>query len=340
MRRFSLISGALIGALAVAVLVAWWVFVRYLTAPGAESEQRQRVEVPKNASPAELTRLLSEAGLIRRPQWFQLYLEHLHAPVPLHEGEYELDALMTPTEIVDRLRRGSVLTYTVALSPGLRARDMVAPLAEAGLADLAALRGLLAEPGLAAELGVPSVEGFLFPDAYSLPRGLAPRALLEQLVARYRKTVGADILEDAKAANLTERELIILASLIEVDAVHPDEKTMLSGMYHNRLKRGLRLENPATVAYGLDKTIEALGRADLGADHAWNTYTHVGLPPTPIAGASLSSIVAAARPVKTDALYFAPRGDGTHVFCPDEECHKIAIERWRAELARRKAKAP
>src|SRR5262249_22554359 len=159
-------------------------------------------------------------------------------------------------EILDRIDRGVVVTYTVTIPPGVRAARIASILAEHGLGQEPELIALLQDPKLPAKLGLPdagSLEGYLFPDTYALPKGLHGEDLLGRLIARFKKEVGADLIADAKESGLELNQLVTLASLIETDHVNPDERSMVSAVYHNRIKSGMKLENPGSVAYGLGK---------------------------------------------------------------------------------------
>ena len=337
MRKLSLIATTVIAVGMFTSMALWGMLVAFASTAGSGTSDTRTVTVPANVTVDELVAVLHEEGLVERKDWLQVYLRHFYQPQIFKAGEYALNGLMTPAEMLDQLARGQVVTYTVTIAPGARKADVVAELAQNKIADKSALEAALGDEGRANALGlIMGYEGYLFPDAYNLPRGLDAYQVLEILVKRGRDAVSEELLADAKKVGLDAHQLITMASLIEADAVPSGERSMVASVYHNRLAKGMKLDHPATVAYGLDKSATELTQADLQSDHVWNTYLHEGLPPTPIASPSLSSIVAAARPAKSDALYFAPRGESQHMFCPDEECHRIALERWRKENARKK----
>jgi UPF0755 protein len=318
-------------------IVLWGMLIAFASSSGSSSSDTRTVVIPEAVSVEELVSTLHGQGLVQRKKWLEIYLRHFREPKRLKPGEYALNGLMTPAEMLDQFVTGSVVTYTVTIAAGAKKADVVAALSRNKIVDARALEAALADEGHATKLGfIMGYEGYLFPDAYNFPRGLDAYEVLKMLVTRHREAVSDDILADAKKVGLDRHQLVTLASLIEVDGVPSSERSMVSSVYHNRLAKGMKLQHPATVAYGMDKSASDLTQDDLQTDHMWNTYVHEGLPPTPIASPSLSAIVAAARPAKSDALYFAPRGDSQHMFCPDEECHRIALERWRKENARKK----
>jgi UPF0755 protein len=133
------------------------------------------------------------------------------------------------------------------------------------------------------------------------------------------------VLEDARVKGLTENQLVTMASLIETSGLPERDWPLLSGVYHNRLRDGLPLESASALVYALKKD-GALAPADYEAESPFNTFLAAGLPPGPIASPSLEALTAAANPMG-DGRYYAPRGDGTYHFCPDEECQRLALER-------------
>jgi UPF0755 protein len=137
------------------------------------------------------------------------------------------------------------------------------------------------------------------------------------MVDRFRQRVPEELV---KGSGLSEVQLVTLASLIECENVPPSERGMLAAMYRNRIEKGMKLESRASVAYGVDKATDKLTESDIQSPHPFNTFMHTNLPPGPIASPSLASLNLAAHPPKSDALFYGTRSDGTHAFCPDEEC--------------------
>lgn len=333
MKRLVLIVAAIILVLAVGALVGWNRLAAYLAEPGAPGSPEKVVVLGAPVTPASLVEVLATEGLVARPAWLAAYFEHFAKDADLAAGEYALSASMAPIEILERIRSGKVVTHAVKIDAGSTLADILARLAEQGLAPADELRELASSPKLVAELGLAgeSLEGYLFPDTYELPRGLGARRLLETLVAHYRKVVHAGVLDVARARGVTEHELVTLASLVERSGVLANEQRVYAALLHNRLAAGLPLESAASLAYGITKL--SLPTPDVGAapetiDHPWNTYARVGLPPSPIASPSLAAIMAAAEPAESQALYVVKRADGAHVFCADLDCYAAALKAW------------
>jgi UPF0755 protein len=161
------------------------------------------------------------------------------------------------------------------------------------------------------------LEGYLFPDTYSLPRATTAAQLVERMVAAFQKVLTLDLREQAAARGLSVRELVTLASLVEKETARPEERALVSAVYHNRLKIKMALYCDPTVIYALERAGRFTGdltREDLQFDSPYNTYRYAGLPPGPIAAPGRASLEAAANPADASYLYFVSRNDGSHVF--------------------------
>jgi UPF0755 protein len=185
-------------------------------------------------------------------------------------------------------------------------------------------------------LGDRHPEGQFFPDTYRFRRGTTDRELLLLAHARLERELAAAW--QRRAANLpidTPYEALILASIVEKETGAPDERPLIAGVFTNRLRLGMRLQTDPSVIYGLGKTFDGnLRRRDLLADTAYNSYTRIGLPPTPIALPGRAALEAAVRPAATGALYFVAtgRGDGRHFFAETLLAHNVNVSRHLANL--------
>jgi UPF0755 protein len=322
--------GGLLSAALIVLLVAWRLFLGYVASPsvsaGASSDE---VVVVVNAglSIDDLAELLEQNHLVPKPDWFRLYLTKFRKTPTIRPGEYALRATMSPAEMIARIDSGAVIAYPISVKAGDTAGQVVKRLVQAKLAGDKELLAAVKTATLAHELGVPGdgFEGFFVPDAYLLPRGLPVKELLRRFAERWKTSVPAEALEAAKTAGLSPGELVTLASLLETENVLPSERGLLAAVYRNRLAAGIKLQHRGALAYGLNKPVDKLGPDDMTWKSRYNTFTSIGLPPSPIASPSIANLLAAAKPTKSDALYYADRGDHSHVFCPDEECIRAAL---------------
>lgn len=313
-------------------VLAWTRMTAFLESPSSAMPADKIVTIPPNSDPEAIVALLSNEQLIEKPEWMQFYVEHFARDIAAKPGEYSLSPSMTPIDLVKKIESGKVVTYTVTVPPGATIDTIAALLAEKKVADAAELKALARDRKVADQLRIPNdtLEGFLFPEVYDLPKGLAARAVLELFVARYRSLVTTGILDSARQNELTEHDLVTLASLIEKSDVLSSEQRMYSAMLHNRLRQKKPLEVAAALDYGLALDGLDLVRATKPEIKAspWNLAVAHGLPPGPICNPSLPAIVAASEPADSPALFMVKRTDGTHVFCPDLECYNAALKEW------------
>ena len=191
------------------------------------------------------------------------------------------------------------------------------------------------DPAILKSLGVegPSLEGYLFPDTYQFVRGMSVEEMLGRMVQRTRSRLTAERLAKAKTLGLDAHKLLTLASIIEREAVDPDERRLISAVFWNRLNLDMPLQADPTVQYAVAKERRTLTRADLLTDHPYNTYVRRGLPPGPIASPGLPAIEAALDPAPVKYLYFVARDDRRHTFSTTMGEHNQAVSRYR--LSRR-----
>src|SRR5262249_19893326 len=175
----------------------------------------------------------------------------------------------------------------------------------------------------------PSVEGYLFPDTYQFVRGMTVEEMLGKMVQRMRAKLTPELRGRARDMGLSTHHLLTLASIIEREAIVKEEQRVIAAVFWNRLKIGMPLQADPTVQYAVAKERRALSRADLAADHAYNTYVHPGLPPGPIASPGLGAIEAALDPAPVKFLYFVASDDQRHHFSTTMQEHNAAVTRYR-----------
>lgn len=317
------------GAVLLAAGVGWW-----LLGPVGGGEARV-VVVPPGASAWAIGRQLRDAGLVRGPASLVAAAALQRRLGRLQPGEYVFHPSQSAWEIAGRLARGAVRLHRVTVPEGYTVRQIADALAAAGLVDrarfldLALHRGrTLGRPWLET-LPTDSLEGYLFPDTYHLPRGLREEAVLGVMLDRFEAAVGEALRAAAAARGLSLHELVTVASMVEREAQVPDERPVIAGVIYNRLARGMRLEIDATVLYALGQHKPVVTAADLAVDSPYNTYRRAGLPPGPIASPGLAALEAAARPAAVPYLYYVRRPDGRHHFSRTLAEHLDAVRRYR-----------
>jgi len=280
---------------------------------------------------------LSQRGILRRPYLFVLYARLTGADRRIQAGEYRLGPGMSPRRILNTLVQGKVITYKVTIPEGYTVRQIAELLEAKGLAGREDFLLAAQDAELCAKLGIPtgSLEGYLFPDTYYFPRGLTAKEIVRAMVAQFEQHITPQMRQRAEELGFTLHQVVTLASLIEKETGVEAERRLISAVYHNRLRRNIRLQCDPTVIYALgDKFDGNLRKEDLRLDSPYNTYRHRGLPPGPIANPGLASIQAALYPEAVDYIFFVSKNDGTHKFSTTLEEHNQAVDYFQRKRRR------
>jgi UPF0755 protein len=293
-----------------------------------------RIEIASGVSLTGVANDLRDRGLLDAPWLLALYGRYTGDATRIRAGEYELEPGTTPRTLLAKLVAGQIFLHQLTIIEGSRFRDVIA----AVRAHPAIAPGSLGADELMAALGAPGVhpEGQFFPDTYRFPRGTSDVDLLRQArtaLLQHLTTAWEKRRPDIEIGS--EYEALILASIIEKETALASERRLISGVFHERLRRGMRLQTDPTVIYGLGDGYDGnLRRQDLERDTPYNTYTRNGLPPTPIALPGAAAIDAAVDPERTDAVYFVATGlgDGSHRFSATLEEHERAVDEYLRRL--------
>ena len=316
-----------------------WFGMRSLDEPVRLAEPL-RFKVPSGARFARVAAELAAQGVIVNPRAWVFYARWSRLAPAVKAGEYEIQPGTTPRELLTKMVNGQVLLHSFTIIDGWRVQDMLAALRRNP--DIISTLGDTA-PNLMDKLGLPGVdpEGQFLPETYRFVANTTDIELLRQAHAALTKELDAAWMgRDPDLPLRDSRELLIMASIVEKESGVPQELGLIAGLYLHRLEIGMRLQADPTVIYGMGERYEGdIRTVDLRTDGPYNTYTRVGLPPTPIALAGAAAIRATARPQKTDAIYFvaSPKGDGSHVFSPTLEKHNAAVASYLAHQRQKAA---
>lgn len=302
--------------------------------------------VRPGARASEIGEELERAGLIRSSTAFRVHVELQGVGRRLSVGEYELRRNMSVPEIVDTLGAGRTrVTGLVTIPEGWRAEEIAQYLELRGVVSAAAFLEAVAGRGGGAGVpplpeGTSTFEGYLFPESYDFGRNATPEEILRRMVAEFQRRGHTPLRGRASATGFSVHQLVTLASIIEREAVHPEDRPRIAAVYHNRLALGMALQADPTVQYALvpfgtlslDATYwkRDLTAADLAIASPYNTYRTPGLPPAPIANPGAASLEAAASPAEGGWLYFVATRDGSHLFADTIEQHNANVARARA----------
>ncbi len=337
MKRRLLKAGVAAGvACAAAAVILILVFVNYATSPLDFEYREVTVEIPRGSSFAQAADILVQADLVKDAKKFCFLAFITGVSKRIQAGEYDLRSSMTPVDVLDQLIRGKVKEYQVFIPEGFTLRRIAGRLEDAGLARQDIFIGLASDRLLLASLDIQgtSAEGYLFPDTHTLNKSMGEEGIIRFMVRQFRKAVSPDMLKRARALNLTEHEMVTLASIIEKEGGPQEERPLVSAVFHNRLRKGMRLQSDPTVIYDIEDFDGNLRREDLERKTPYNTYQRKGLPPGPICSPGLEAIKAALHPAPVDYLYFVSKNDGSHHFSSNLEDHNRAVQKY--QIKRRK----
>lgn len=305
---------------------------------GSNGEGEVQIVVPEGASASRIAEILEEKELIGSPRLFSFYARLDGSAAHLKSGTYRIPAGASWFEILDRLEAGAVETVALTAPEGYSAAQIAALVAGVSGAPVDSVVALTSDSAFAARLGVPGpdLEGYLFPETYRVAEGLAAADILRIMVERYQAFWTPERRASADSSARTEREIVTLASIVEKEARVVEEMPTIAGVYANRLEIGMLLQADPTVQYALGSPRARLLYASIDsvADNPYNTYTHAGLPPGPIASPGAAALEAALRPADVPYLFFVARPDGSHVFTRTLREHNNAKNRIRDEAAR------
>jgi UPF0755 protein len=328
----------LLWLLVVVVLLAagagWWQWNRLVTPYKGFEGAETFVDLPQGSSVSAIARKLADAGVVVDPWAFRIAARLSGEERRLQAGEYRFTDAAKPGDVVSRLVEGDVFVRPLTFPEGLTIREMAEIFEKSGRGTdqefLAAAKNVqLVE---AVDPGATSLEGYLFPDTYTLARQDTAETIVASMAKGFLAAYTDDLRAEAERASMTTREVITLASLIEKETSVASERPLVAAVYRNRLRIGMLLQCDPTVIYGLmlaGRWNGNLRRADLDMTSPYNTYRFAGLPPGPIASPGRASIEAALRPADVPYLYFVSRNDGTHVFSSTLAEHNRAVNQFQ-----------
>jgi UPF0755 protein len=292
------------------------------------------VEIPARSTTQSILSALEDGGLLRDRRLGSIALKTFYRGKTLKAGEYRFTQALSPVELLRPIVAGDVVRWKVTIPEGLAAEEIFGVLESKGFGTMEDYRRLFASPREFDPVpeGAPTLEGFLFPDTYALTRPRSAREVVEQLTRQFQLRLPAGYADDARKAGLSILGAVTLASIIEKETSLPNERPLVSAVYHNRLRIGMPLQCDPTTIYALRRRGAwhgPLTRADLVVDDPYNTYVRAGLPPGPICSPSLASLRGAVAPAASQALYFVAKGDGSHSFSETYEGQQRNVVRYR-----------
>ncbi|WP_413576538.1 endolytic transglycosylase MltG [Bdellovibrio sp. HCB290] len=334
----------------VALLVAVGVCVGFLgyqyanTAPSSIAQEVVYEVLPGKAFNT-VAKDLESKGLVRNSFFFSMYARFKNERSKVKVGEYLLRTNMTPDEVLDVITSGKSIARAFTISEGLSIYEISDLYEKAGFGTAADFMRLVRDPELIQSLlgeKQISLEGYLFPETYMLTKFTDTKGLISAMVKRFLYVYN-EIQPQSHLKGWTRHQIVTLASIVEKETGAPQERPLISSVFHNRLQKGMKLQTDPTIIYGkaetLGKIVINITRADLTAPTRYNTYVIPGLPPGPIANPGKEALLAAMNPEKSSYLFFVSQNDGTHVFSEDYKGHQSAVKRYQLDAKAREGRS-
>ncbi len=298
-------------------------------------EVPRRVVIPSGSSFRVAADSLERRGVVHFPRAFRAYAAWTKRDRSIRAGTYEFRSSQGWGEILDALAAGRGLVHTFTIPEGFALSSIVPIIAKSLEVPPESVTVAARDTALRHRLDIPTptLEGYLYPDTYTFPPGATARDAVERMVERFEEVWKPAWDSAARAMAMSRNDVMALAAIIEKEARIPEERPVISAVYHNRLKIGMRLQADPTVQFALGRHVERVLYKDLEIDSRYNTYKHAGLPPGPIASPGAPSIEAAVFPANVPYLYFVAHPDGHHEFRTTFREHTEAIRQVRAGRA-------
>ncbi|HVO67541.1 MAG TPA: endolytic transglycosylase MltG [Syntrophales bacterium] len=312
----------------VALLLSFFLAtVHYAISPVDNRNEIVTVDIPKGTSFLQSVDNLERVGLVKYKYLFYLLVVSRNAQGHIRAGEYELTTSMSPMEIISKLVKGDIKSYLVTIPEDITFREIASRLAAFKLVDEKAFLSICSDAKFLASLGIEgaSAEGYLYPDTYRLDRSMSAKDIMKIMVNQFWKMFTPEMQKRAEELRMTIPQVITLASIIGKESGNKDEKPLISAVFCNRLKKGMKLQSDPTAVYNLNDFSGNIKRKHLMRDAPYNTYRINGLPPGPIANPAVDSLNAALYPAPVNYLYFVSNNDGSHQFSSSLSAHNRAV---------------
>jgi UPF0755 protein len=307
------------------------VWQQFASNPASSDTTEQLFEVDHGKTFRAITHELAEKKLIRNEKLFVWYAKLSGKAGKMKVGEYALSPSMRPSDILSTINSGISVGRKFTVAEGRNIYEIADLYQQEGFGtredfikachDKAFIKQMLGED-------LDSLEGYLFPESYSLTKFTTTKELLTQMVRKFLE-VYTQLQPQNHLTGWTRNQIMTLASIVEKETGAPEERPEISAVFHNRLKKGMLLQTDPTILYGMmdlaGHAVMSITREDIHRPTKYNTYVIKGLPPGPIANPGREAILAAMNPVQVNYLYFVSKNDGTHIFSVKYEDHAKAV---------------
>ena len=313
-----------------------WFYIEYYLPYKGETESKV-IEIERGVHVKAIAKKLEREKIIKNSTAFLIGYKIFFKNKSLKAGEYLFYFPVSCHQVLSKLIKGEILLHLITIPEGLTIEEIAEIYKEKlGISKEEFLKATKST-NLIKEIDKKArdLEGYLFPETYHFPKGISADKIVETMILQFKKIFDEKWRKRALDLGMNVREIVILASLIEKETSVPEEKPLISAVFHNRLKKGMKLECDPTIIYALKREGKYENRIrtrDKKFDSPYNTYLYYGLPPGPICNPGRESLKAALFPAPVKYLYFVSKNDGTHYFSFSLREHNRAVQKYQKSI--------
>ncbi len=313
-------------------LLTWFYFE--FNSPQKSQNIDTAFEIERGQSAGSIAQKLKDRGILKKKWPFELGYRAFYSSKSLKAGEYAFLRPISVKSVLKTIAEGRVALRSITIPEGFTRKEISNLIQSHSFLDGEDFLQASSDPGLIAALDDKAVdlEGYLYPETYRFPKGTTGKEISASMISQFKETFNEEWKRRAQEIGMTVRQIVILASLIEKETSRPQERSLVSSVFHNRLKIGMKLDCDPTIIYALkqeDRFRDRLRTRDLKYDTPYNTYLYKGLPPGPIANPGQGSLEAALYPADEKYLYFVSKNDGSHHFSRTFREHQNAVLQYQ-----------
>lgn len=309
---------------------------------GEDEGPAKEIILQRGSSLQTVAHTLHSQGVIARPKLFKWLMRLTGGSHRVRAGEFAFHENMSALSALSVLYESEPITHSVTIPEGYSVRQIADVLAEKQLGSKEKFLSLALSPTAAEKYGIkaPSLEGFLYPDTYAFSRIDSEEKMIERMVQHFMEIAKPLYREHEAKTQMSFEQVTTLASIIEKETGTSDERALISSVFHNRLKKRMRLQSDPTTIYGIANYNGNITKKDLQTKTPYNTYKINGLPPGPIASPGLSALKAALEPAQSDFLFFVASTNGNHIFSKDYKSHTKHVQAEQVSPVKKNRRKP
>jgi UPF0755 protein len=344
-----IVLGMILAIFSLSVGMGIFLWDHYANQKNPGSPEEVVFEVRQGQGFVKIVKELEQKNLIQNAQIFSLYAKIKGEAGKMKVGEYALRGDMYPSEVLAVINSGKSIGRTFTIPEGMSIYEISELWEHDGFGSKSEFMNIVRDRKLIQTLlgeEHESLEGYLFPETYKITKYTESKQVVTTMVKKFME-VWAEIeplvRESGQNSNLSRHQIVTLASIVEKETGAPEERPLISSVFHNRLRKGMLLQTDPTVIYGkaekLGKIIANIKREDLTTPTRYNTYTIRGLPPGPIANPSREALIASIKPAESEYLFFVSKNEGRHTFSKDYRAHLAAVKKFQLDPKAREGKS-